>query len=61
MDYSLLIGLHGLTDGPVVDATDYDSDFVFYRDFNGLQASFEDNSTGPEIYYLGTGCSFHVA
>lgn len=51
MDYSLLIGLHTLSesDANVLN----DGQFLFYKDFNGFQSSYEDNSSGPEVYYLG--------
>lgn len=58
MDYSLLIGLHTLPDADKLILKDTsesgsNGEFLFYRDFKGFQASFEDNSDGPEVYYLG--------
>lgn len=51
MDYSLLIGLHTLSDSD--EPCDFDGQFLFYKDYNGFQSSYEDNSSGPEVYYLG--------
>ena len=60
MDYSLLIGLHTLQPDEIKINNGIDEDatnpnqFLFYKDFNGgFQSSFEDNSSGPEVYYLG--------
>lgn len=55
MDYSLLIGLHTLSESELNESKfASDGQFLFYNDFNGFQSSFEDNSAGPEVYYLGT-------
>lgn len=57
MDYSLLIGLHNLSSPPTESQPHNQlmNDYIFYRDCNGgYQATFEDNSPGPEVYYLGT-------
>lgn len=55
MDYSLLIGLHTLSNSSESDETsNFDGQFLFYKDFDGFQSSYEDNSPGPEVYYLGT-------
>ena len=54
MDYSLLIGLHTLPEAERHSQKQFSDDFLFYRDFKGFQSSFEDNSNGPEVYYLGT-------
>lgn len=61
MDYSLLIGLHALAKDDDTDDTsdtiDTSDQFIFYKDFDGgFQSSFEDNTNGPEVYYLGTWC-----
>ena len=56
MDYSLLVGLHNLSDKEQASgdlSKSKNSEFIFYRDFGGYQSSFEDNSRGPEVYYLG--------
>lgn len=53
MDYSLLIGLHTLPEAERLNQPESSGDFMFYRDFKGFQSSFEDNSNGPEVYYLG--------
>lgn len=56
MDYSLLIGLHTLTEPEIIESrrmADKKGEFEFYKDFNGFQSSYEDNSAGPEVYYLG--------
>lgn len=57
MDYSLLIGLHTLPDADKLlkdtSGSGSSGEFLFYRDFKGFQSSFEDNSDGPEVYYLG--------
>lgn len=63
MDYSLLIGLHTLPKTPE-DPVDlnlrrFSGNFMFYKDFNGYQSSFKDNSNGPEVYYLGKFYSNH--
>ena len=54
MDYSLLIGLRdcALNDDSWT-GTDDRIPFTFYKDFEGFRSSFQDNSPGPEIYYLG--------
>ena len=53
MDYSLLIGLHTLPESEEPLSNSVDGQFLFYKDFSGYQSSFEDNSSGPEVYYLG--------
>lgn len=55
MDYSLLIGLHTLPDHQQQDNNFPNNEypFLFYKDFNGFRSSFDDNSDGPEVYYLG--------
>ena len=59
MDYSLLIGLHNLTEPEITESrrrqviADERGEFEFYKDFGGFQSSYEDNSAGPEVYYLG--------
>jgi hypothetical protein len=60
MDYSLLIGLHTLTEMDEVsdETNDEGDDYTFYRDFKGFQSSFEDGSRGPEVYYLGKHMAF---
>lgn len=67
MDYSLLIGLHTLSDEEFEEsrkktAIDHDinnNGFLFYKDFNGFQSSFEDGSSGPEVYYLGKQVDYY--
>lgn len=55
MDYSLLIGLHTLSASSESDEpSNFDGQFLFYKDFDGFQSSYEDDSPGPEVYYLGT-------
>lgn len=56
MDYSLLIGLHTLPEtlrNSNDKASRSECEFLFYKDFNGFRSSFEDNTSGPEVYYLG--------
>jgi hypothetical protein len=57
MDYSLLIGLHTLSE---TEINENDGQFLFYKDFNGFQSSYEDDSAGPEVYYLGTLIKYFI-
>lgn len=65
MDYSLLVGLHNLSDKEQASgdlSKSKNSEFIFYRDFEGFQSSFQDNSRGPEVYYLGINsvCVYYI-
>lgn len=61
MDYSLLIGLRDCCrdDDDLLSVVNGNIPFTFYKDFEGFRSSYQDNSPGPEIYYLGINHSLY--